>query len=130
MLLAATMRDRASVNNLAMNTIKVIYPNMLDVGCFLHALDHVGDKFQTPVLESFCSSWIMLFSHSSKSKCLWKELTGKSIVTHSKTRWWSRWQVMHQLFLQFGDVHPFLTLLGKHADQNYLKFWQSGLSTS
>ena len=83
-LLLATMRDRASVNNLAMNTIKVIYP---DVGCFSHALDHVGDKFQTPVLESFCSSWIMLFSHSPKSKCLWKELTGKSIVTHSKTRW-------------------------------------------
>ena len=40
-LLLATMRDRASVNNLAMRTINVIYPNMLDIGCFSHALDHV-----------------------------------------------------------------------------------------
>ena len=108
-LLLATMRDSASVNNLAMNTISVIYPNMLDIGCFSHALDHVGEKFATPVLSTFCSSWISLFAHSPKSKSLWKEQTGRSIVTFSKTRWWSRWEVMYQLFLQFGDLLPFFT---------------------
>ena len=33
-LVLAAMRDRASVNNLAMRTVKVIYPNILDVGFF------------------------------------------------------------------------------------------------
>ena len=33
-LVLASMRDRASVNNLAMRTVKVIYPNILDVGFF------------------------------------------------------------------------------------------------
>ena len=40
-LVLAPMRDRASVNNLAMRTVKVIYPNILDVGCFSHILDIV-----------------------------------------------------------------------------------------
>ena len=123
-LLLATMRDRASVNNVAMNAINIIYPNMLDIGCFSHALDHVGEKFQTPTLDSFCNSWIMLFSHSPKSKALFKEQSGRSIITYSKTRWWSRWEVMNQLFWQFGDLHPFLTknILGQPYAQNYWKF--------
>ena len=34
-----TMHDRASVNNVALRTLKVIHPNVLDVGCFSHTLD-------------------------------------------------------------------------------------------
>lgn len=104
-LLLATMRDRASVNNVAMRTINVIYPNMLDIGCYSHALDHVGEHFKTPTLHNFCTSWIMMFAHSSKSKALWKTITGKSIITYSKT---SRWKVMYQLFLMFEDVCSFV----------------------
>ena len=107
--LLATMRDKASVNNLAMRTISVIYPNAIDIGCCSHALDHVGEKFHTPTLNTFSSLWIMLFSHSPKSKVLWKEQTGMSIITYSKTRWWSRWEVLHQLMIQFGDLLPFFT---------------------
>ena len=33
-LLLAIMRDQASVSNLAMHTVKVTYPNVVDVGCF------------------------------------------------------------------------------------------------
>ena len=40
--LVAAMRDRASVNSVAMKTVKIIYPNALDVGCFSHAFDRVG----------------------------------------------------------------------------------------
>ena len=32
--LLAVMRDRASVNNAAMRTIAVLYPEMIDIGCF------------------------------------------------------------------------------------------------
>ena len=32
----AAMRDRASVNNVAIRVIQVVYPSMIDVGCFSH----------------------------------------------------------------------------------------------
>ena len=51
--LLATMRDRASVNDVALRTLKVIYPALLGVGCFSHTLDLVGNKFCTPLLTDF-----------------------------------------------------------------------------
>ena len=106
--LLACMRDRAASNNVAVRTLKVLYPHCVDIGCFSHTLDHVGEKFQTPVLEEFLTGWINLFSHSPKNKALWLEQTGKSMKTYSATRWWSWWEVMEQLMVQFGDVAPFL----------------------
>jgi len=50
----------------------------------------------------------MLFSHSPKAKLLWKEQTGRAVASYSATRWWSRWEVYHQLLLLFGDVELFL----------------------
>ncbi len=104
------MRDGASVNDIAMDVVKIIYPKVMDVRCFSHTLDLVGDKFKTPLLASFCSFWISLFAHSPKSKMLWKNQTGKSVASYSKTRWWSKWEILlHQIMLQFGDIEPFLT---------------------
>lgn len=37
--IVAAMRDRASVNDMAMRTIKVVYNQLLDVGCVSHTLD-------------------------------------------------------------------------------------------
>ena len=70
------MRDRASCNNVAVRFLKVIFPRLLDVGCFSHTLDLVGDKIRTPNLSDFMLS---LFSHSTKSKILWKEQTDRPI---------------------------------------------------
>ena len=50
-----------------------------------------------------------LFSHSHKTKALWKEQTSKAMTSLSKTRWWSRWEIYNQIWLQFGDIEPFLT---------------------
>ena len=70
--LLAAMKDRASVNRVAMNTLQIIYPNVLDVGCFSHTLEHVGEHFETPTLSEFGTAWSMLFSHSNKAKLPWK----------------------------------------------------------
>ena len=43
-LIVAAMRDRASVNDVAMRTIKVVYNELLYVGCFSHTLNHVGNE--------------------------------------------------------------------------------------
>ena len=61
---------------------------------------------QTPLLASF---WISLFAHSPMSKMLWKNQTGKTVSSYSQTRWWSKWETLHQIMLQFGDIEPFLT---------------------
>lgn len=41
-------------------------------------------------------------------KALWKEMTGRAMPTYSKTRWWSKWEIMSQVLVQFGDILPFL----------------------
>ena len=123
----ATMRDCASVNNVAIRTMKIIYQNFLDIGCFSHTLNLVGDHFKFPNLTEFVSTWLALFSHSTKTKILWKEQTGKAMATYSHTRWWSKWEVMQQLLLQFGDVKPFLTQnsdIGPHTRPKLLSFFE------
>ena len=104
----AGMHDRASSNNVAMSTVKVIYPHMLDIGCYSHTIDHVGEKFKTPTLDMFGKYWISLFAHSPQARLLWRDRTGQSVKTYSKTRWWSRFEVLKQVMLLFGDVLPFL----------------------
>lgn len=106
--LLAVMRDRASVNSVAGRTLKVLYPDLLDIGCFSHTIDHVGDNFDTPVLYDFGTTWVSLFSHSPKARLLWRARTGQAMRSYSQTRWWSRWEVYQQLMNLFADVLPFL----------------------
>ncbi|XP_065892612.1 uncharacterized protein [Dysidea avara] len=106
--LLAAMRDRAASNGVAMRTVKVLYPNLVDIGCFSHTIDRVGENFHTPILHEFGIAWVSMFSHSPKTKLLWKELTGKQMISYSPTRWWSRWEVYYQVMVHFGDVEPFL----------------------
>ena len=42
-LLIAAMRDRASVSNVAIRTLSIVFPKVLDIGVFSHTLDHVGE---------------------------------------------------------------------------------------
>ena len=106
--LLAAMRDRCSTNGVAMRTLKVVYPQVLDVGCFSHALDLTGRKFRTPLLDEFSKYWISLFAHSPKARIAWKTTTGVSIRTYSKTRWWSQWEVIEQVHNLYGDIQGFL----------------------
>lgn len=106
--LLAAMRDGAAVNGTAMRTVKVLYPYVLDVKCFSHTIDNAGRHFNTPILDEFMRSWLSLFSHSPKARLQWKDRTGRSMRTFSDTRWWSKWEVMDQLLVMYGDVKGFL----------------------
>ncbi len=68
--LVASMRDRASVNNIAMRTVAIMYPSVVDIGCFSHTLDLVGGRFELPTLTKFMKHWEVLFKHSPKSRLL------------------------------------------------------------
>lgn len=85
--LVATMRDRVSANGVAMRTIKVLCPNILDVGCYSHTLDHIGEHFDVPHLEEFTLLWISLYSHSPQARLEWKSQTGRAMASYSETRW-------------------------------------------
>ena len=106
--IVAAMRDRASVNDVAMRTIKVVYNQLLDVGCFSHTLDHVGERMNTPILHDFYKAWIGLFLRNPKSRLLWRTQTGLPAPSYSATRWWSRFEVIHQVFIAFSDIEKFL----------------------
>ena len=106
--LLASMQDRASCNNVAMRTIQVVYPNVLDIGCYSHTTDRIGEQFKVPTLDEFSRYWVSLFAHSPHARLLWQERTGQSVKTYSETRWWSKWEVFQQIMLLFGDVLPFL----------------------
>ena len=45
------MRDSASVNNVAVRTLKIAFPLLFYIGCFTHALDHVGENINTRILD-------------------------------------------------------------------------------
>ena len=107
-LLVAAMRDRASVNSVAMHTLSIVFPNVLNVGCFSHTLDHVGEKFETPILVEFIKIWINMFSRSPKTKLLWLTKTGLPAPTYSATRWWSKREVIKHLHDAFGDIPSFV----------------------
>ena len=102
------MRDRASVNNVAVSTLSIMYPSVIDIGCFSHTLNHVGEKFNVPTLDKFMKHWEKMFTHSYKARLLWRERTGKSIVTYCPTRCWSKWECEKQIFDLFGDVPAFI----------------------
>ena len=104
----ASMRDRASSNGVAMRTLRVVYPNLIDIGCYSHTIDLVGEKFCTPNLDTFIRLWVSLFAHSPRARLWWKNRTGKAMSSYSPTRWWSKWEVMSQVMAFFGDVTPFL----------------------
>ena len=107
-MIAAAMRDRASVNDVAMRTVSVIFNRMMDMPCFSHTIDHVGERMNTPILDDFTKVWISLFSHSPKARLTWRTLIGLSVPSYSPTRWWSKFEVVHQLHNTFGDVPGFL----------------------
>lgn len=83
------MRDRASVNSVAIHTLSILYNRVFDVGCFSHTLDHVGERMSTPLVDEFFKNWIGMFSRSPspKTRLAWQRRTG-----HSTTRWWSRFE--------------------------------------
>ena len=118
------MRDGAASNGVAVRTLSILYPNMVDIKCFSHTLDRVGEHFNTPVLNEFISLWVStcMFSHSPKARLSWREQTGTSMKSSCATRWWSKWEVIQQLMIQFGDVKPFLAKYGDIAPATNSKF--------
>ena len=107
-LLIAAIRDCASVNNVAIRTLSIVFPKVLDIGYFSHTPDHVGEHMKIPVLEEFLKGWIGLFSRSPKARLAYNSLTGVPVPSYSDARWWLKWEVMNHLLKLFDSVSSFL----------------------
>ena len=105
--LVASMRDRASVNSVAMATLKLLYSSLLDAS-FSYTLDWVGEHFKVPVADEFTRLWTLLFFQSPKARLVWGSYNGRAVPTYSETRWWSQWEVMKQVLEGYPDVEGFL----------------------
>ena len=68
-LVVAMMHDRAACNGVALRTLKVVYPMLVDVGCFSHTLDLVGEKLSIPHLSASTVWWVSLFLTAQSQSC-------------------------------------------------------------
>ena len=66
--LLACMRD--------VRKLKIVFPKLVDIGCFSHTIYHIGERFNTPVLNDFMKTWIGIVSRSTKSRLAWQTKTG------------------------------------------------------
>ena len=82
--LLATMQDHASVNNLVISIVWVMYPHVLDIGHLSHTIDNAGRIFVVSVLNGFISSLITFLSCSPKAKLAWKCWRNKSDKTYNQ----------------------------------------------
>ena len=95
----------SSVNQVAMHTVPIVYPNTIDVGCMSHTLDHVRKNMNTPVLDN---SWTNIFARSGKARLEWRSIVGTSPVSYLPTRWWSTFEVIRPIHDCFGDIQSFV----------------------
>ena len=73
-----------------MQTMKVVYPNLIDIGCYSHMINQIGNCFNATTINEFMSPWIGMVSHSFKARALWREQADNSMESYLSTRWWSK----------------------------------------
>ena len=117
------MQDWASVNSVAVRRLKIVFPKLFNIGCFSHTIDHVGERFNTPLLNDFMKTWIGIFSRCPKSRLAWQTNTGLKPPSYSPTRWWSKWEVMKHIRDLFGVVKDFLTVKSCHLPRQKFKIF-------
>jgi hypothetical protein len=87
--LMSTPRDRCATNGVAVDILRGICRNFMDAECFSHTTSHVGENVMTPVLETFLSCFSTMMSESHGARAVWIAKCPGTIVTYSKTRWYS-----------------------------------------
>lgn len=107
--LLAAMRDRASVNTKALQTVSVLYPDMIDIGCISHFLNKVGEKCHIPTLKLFMATWNLIFSTSIRARNIWRGISGQSMPWYNSTRGWSYWECAMVVLQEWQHIRTFLT---------------------
>jgi len=105
------VHDRAAVNSKAVNSLRtILFKQTLDLACLSHTLNNCGEQLQAPLLNAFFLDWTGAFSFSAVVAGEWRSLAGTSMPTHSRTRWWSAFELLHYLFKNWTTVNAFLAV--------------------
>lgn len=107
--------DRAAVNGCAYRQISFLYPIAEDLGCWSHTIDNAGDAMKIPAVKAFLTPWRLLIGQSQRSRMIFKSLVGKYPVSTSETRWWSSFEQIHQVFLQWRSVQETLRICAEEG---------------
>ena len=110
----AYARDSCSTNGTAVAGLLPHSVNAVSMLCFPHTLHNTGKHLNLPVLDEFMTPWLQLVAQPGAARLRWKAILGVPVVSFSKVRWWSRWEIMNQIGMNFGSVPDFLA--GLDAD--------------
>ena len=105
----AYARDSCSTNYAAVKRLLPLSINGLNMLCFAHTLHNTGKHLYLPVLEEFITPWLQLIPKPGAARLRWQAILGKCVSSYSTVRWWSRWEIMEELALNFGALPQFLT---------------------
>ena len=79
--------------------------------CFPHTLHNTGRHLALSVLDEFMTPWLQLVAQPGAAKLRWKAIIDGAVAGFSKVRWWSRWEIMNEIAINFGAVPDFLASL-------------------
>ena len=111
--LVAFARDSCATNQDAVNRMMPLTVNALNMLCFPHTLHNTGKHIKLIVLEEFMTPWLQLVPQPGAARLRWSAILGKAVSGYSKVRWWSRWEIMQELALNFGSLLQFVTDLDR-----------------
>jgi hypothetical protein len=83
----------------------------VDLNCFSHTLDHVGDHVCTPEADTFISTLLQLQGQSQLAKVIWRSVCGKMPPSVSPTRWWSRFEFAAIVLGNWNAIDQYITAL-------------------
>jgi hypothetical protein len=105
------LRDRAAINSVAFSGLSVLYYVAEDLKCLSHTLCLVGEKFYGRTLSSFWSAWVQIYAVSKRARRIFSEKVGVAWKTYSATRWWSQYECMDLLMVNFQEIRGVLVAL-------------------
>jgi len=85
----ATVRDRAAYGKISMRTLTPLWQNALDMECFAHTFNHVGENMHHTTLTNFTRSLSHLWSKSHRARVMWRDMVGVYPPSSADNRWWS-----------------------------------------
>jgi len=116
----AFITDNAPVNPAAIRLLRTVNcPAAIHIGCMSHILDRSGLKFATIYLKAFQANFNSVMSDESYARNMWVTLTGTQPPPgYSKTRWWSAWMTLCDIYKKWDQLPKFLQSTDKQLNEN------------
>jgi hypothetical protein len=111
----AAICDGCPVNHAALTAISGAFNEMADPICISHSACVVGKEILVclPLAKRFEEKWSQMNETSFRSRQLFSNHSGESCLRASETRWYSRYEIIVQIYDKSGSVN----FVVGHADE-------------